>query len=178
MRTEEQKAKAREYAREYRKKHSERLRLEARERYANNREACLSNKKRYYAKNREEIRATQAEYQKANYEQMLENNKQWRKKNPLKAKMKDVLNRYNRYNAIPNWLTKEDKQKIKDIYKKCKELTMQTGIQHHVDHIIPIKGKNISGLHVPENLQILTASQNCSKRNSFEAGTLTIQEAD
>jgi len=45
------------------------------------------------------------------------------------------------------------------------KITAETGIKHEVDHIIPIKGKNVSGLHVPWNLQILTKSKNAKKRN-------------
>lgn len=66
--------------------------------------------------------------------------------------------------ATPFWA---DKQLIEDIYKKAAFISMTTKIAHHVDHIIPIQGKNVSGLHVPYNLQILTASQNCSKQNKM-----------
>ena len=147
-------------------------------RYLRNRDAILENKKRYYEENKEDIRAKQLEYFKANKEHLYAMNKQWRENNPDKVKEASVRNRYRRYRAIPSWLTDEQQQQINNIYKECKEMTMQTGIEHHVDHIIPIHGKTVSGLHVPENLQILTASENCSKKNSFEAGTLTIADAD
>jgi hypothetical protein len=52
-------------------------------------------------------------------------------------------------------------------YKEAKRLTKETGIQFHVDHIIPLGGTNVSGLHVENNLQIITSLDNNRKFNSF-----------
>lgn len=46
-------------------------------------------------------------------------------------------------------------------------MIIETGIPHHVDHIIPLQGENICGLHIPENLQILKATDNRKKGNKF-----------
>lgn len=178
MKTEEQKQAAREYAREYRKRNKERLSVEAKKRYQANRTEYLRRKKEYYQENREEIRLKQKKYYAENSDKVLSSNRQWRKNNPDKARENDVRCRYRRYRAIPNWLTLYQQEQINAIYRKCRQMTLETGIQHHVDHIVPIHGVDVCGLHVPENLQILTASENCSKRNSFEAGELTIQDAD
>lgn len=81
----------------------------------------------------------------------------------------DVTDVYktNRQMATPKWLSAVHKLAIKEIYKNCKELTKTTGIKHHVDHIVPLKGKTVSGLHVPWNLQILIATENCKKKNYY-----------
>jgi 5-methylcytosine-specific restriction endonuclease McrA len=57
---------------------------------------------------------------------------------------------------------------MKFMYKKAAELTKMTGVCHEVDHIIPLQGKNISGLHCPLNLQILTKSENSRKGNRYD----------
>lgn len=61
-------------------------------------------------------------------------------------------------------LTQEEHQRILSIYKECAKITEETGVPHHVDHIIPIsKG----GPHHPDNLQILTATENIRKGNKL-----------
>ena len=57
-----------------------------------------------------------------------------------------------------------NKQKIKEIYKRCREITLETGIQHHVDHIIPIKSTIVCGLHTETNLRIVTATENLTRK--------------
>jgi len=69
--------------------------------------------------------------------------------------------------ATPVWA---DLQAIKEIYKKAHKLKKETGENWHVDHIVPLKGKIVSGLHVEYNLQILTATENCKKSNRYWPG--------
>ena len=61
-------------------------------------------------------------------------------------------------NATPKWLTIEQKQQIRETYNSC-----PTGF--HVDHIIPLQGQEVRGLHVPWNLQILLGELNLKKSN-------------
>jgi len=66
--------------------------------------------------------------------------------------------------ATPPWA---DMDAIAAIYTKARQMTEETGIQYEVDHIIPLRGKNVCGLHIAENLQIITKYENASKHNKF-----------
>ena len=72
-----------------------------------------------------------------------------------------------KFRATPDWV---DKHSFYKIYKEALKLSQETGIIHHVDHIVPLKHHLVCGLHVPWNLQVLTQSENCSKSNKFEVG--------
>ena len=67
----------------------------------------------------------------------------------------------------PKWLSPLDKEKIEEYYYTANMLGMHTGDYYHVDHIVPLRGKNVSGLNVPWNLQILEKHKNLQKGNQF-----------
>lgn len=67
--------------------------------------------------------------------------------------------------ATPPWLTALHFQQIEIFYDAAAKLTKEFGVKMDVDHIIPIQGEIVCGLHVPWNLQILTAKENQSKGN-------------
>lgn len=67
--------------------------------------------------------------------------------------------------ATPDWLTPAHLDAIKSLYDDAWWITKLTGVEHQVDHIIPVRGKGFSGLHVPWNLQILSKSDNSGKCN-------------
>lgn len=70
--------------------------------------------------------------------------------------------------ATPKWLSKEQKQQIADIYDHMRDCRATTGEDYHVDHIIPLRGETVCGLHVPWNLQVLPADVNMSKSNEVD----------
>ena len=91
----------------------------------------------------------------------------WMKQNPDKVNATNAKRRAFKLQRTPKWLTQKHLDDISHFYKQARELTKTTGIIHHVDHIIPLKGKTVSGLHVPSNLQVIPASDNCSKGNAY-----------
>jgi len=72
--------------------------------------------------------------------------------------------RATKLNATPAWA---DLVKIKKIYAACQQISEATGILHHVDHIVPLQGESVSGLHVEYNLHIIPATENLIKANKF-----------
>lgn len=61
-----------------------------------------------------------------------------------------------------------DQEVMKQFYARSADISRVTGIEHHVDHVIPFRSPVVSGLHNEFNLQILSCSANCSKQNKVE----------
>jgi len=67
--------------------------------------------------------------------------------------------------AMPQWVNSTE---LRRFYKQAIRLTKETGVRHAVDHIVPLRGRKVCGLHVPWNLQVITAVENSRKRNHHD----------
>ena len=103
--------------------------------------------KQWYQDNKEKVAIRQKQYRKDN-KGMINS---W-----TRRRQADLLKR------TPKWINQD---LVVEIYQIAHDLTILTGIQFHVDHIIPLRGKKVSGLHVHYNLQILPFYENLSKGN-------------
>ena len=101
-------------------------------------------------------------------EQRYETCKKYRLKNKGLYNALGAKRRAQRLQATPQWLTDFDHTYIKCLYQLASMRTRESGEAWHVDHIVPLRGKNVSGLHVPWNLQVIPATENLSKSNKFE----------
>jgi hypothetical protein len=134
-------------------------------------------KKRAYAKMRNEeshetVRAiAKRAYDSRTEEQRRkdsENAKKWRIKNKGRVLAWTRNRQLAKKQRTPAWLTASDKLKIEHLYLIAATLTRTSSESWHVDHIIPLQGENVSGLHVPSNLRVLRGKENARKRNKFE----------
>lgn len=130
-----------------------------------NKERRKKYRQEWYIKNKERIRKDRKEYNKNYYlknrKSILSKNKKWAQSNKGKVTAKTRKRQAAKLNATFSDYGKE----IERFYILSRHFTEVTGIQHHVDHIEPLQGKNSCGLHVPWNLQILTAEENLRKGN-------------
>ena len=129
-----------------------------------NPEKVIAYSKKWIAENKQKRRDIERSWRKRNPEKVAAMNAKggakWTalnrgKRNAITAARRAALRK-----RIPAWA---DREKIKEIYMLAHELTVLTGTKHEVDHIYPLRGDKVSGLHVAENLQILTMSENRSK---------------
>ena len=114
-------------------------------------------------------RARTLNWIKKNPERNKELKSLWAKNNRGKRASYVAKRRACKLQATPPWLTKAQLQDITDVYQKCVEVSRLTNEVHHVDHIVPLQGKNVCGLHVAWNLEVIPASMNISKSNKFNS---------
>jgi hypothetical protein len=134
--------------------------------YAKNPDKCKKKSRDTYRKNSEYYK----EYAKRTYAALPDDKKNkirlealskvkiWSANNPDKLKALRAARKKHVAERTPPWA---DMKKIAEIYGKCPE-------GHHVDHIIPLRGAIVSGLHVPDNLQYLPARENLRKNRRYD----------
>lgn len=126
----------------------------------------MADERRRYAARAEEICDRQREYRAANPEARAKIVREYRERNKDAARANVAAYRAQKKLAMPKWA---DRKAIRSVYAEAVRLTEETGVRHDVDHIIPLRGKTVCGLHVPWNLQVLTATENKKKFTSVVA---------
>lgn len=123
--------------------------------------------KKYYKRNRDKHSQWSQKYYENN---KLEISKKFRDRyeNDPEFRRSRLIQGYLREERVkictPKWVNPQD---LVPFYEESKRKTEETGILHHVDHIIPISHKLVCGLNCPSNLQVLTSDENLRKSNKF-----------
>lgn len=149
-----------------------------RKRYAENREDALEKQKAYYQNNRDDRLAYAAQWRQCNQDKIRaeyernaeayrERVKEWRAKNPEARRVQEIARRA-RLCWIPPWA---DRNAMVETYRQARELRA-LGVDCHVDHIVPLRGKTVSGLHTHNNLRIVLAEDNLKKNAKLIEGLL------
>lgn len=118
--------------------------------------------------NPEKSRANVYKWKRNNPDKVKKSRVEWARRNKHKKNAKEAKRRAAKLNATPPWLSKEQLLAIENIYERATLITQVSGIPHEVDHIVPLLGKNVRGLHVPWNLRVISASKNAKKSNKHE----------
>lgn len=167
----------------YREANQEKIKAYKKNWFQENKEHCQSKSQKWAEDNRErrrEIvnksyqanRGAKLDYSKGYREQNQElcarRIKNWEERNPDRVRAKNSRRRAAKLKAQPKWLNEEQKEQIVSFYYLAKDCEVMTGEKYHVDHIVPLQGKEVCGLHVPWNLQVLPSDLNQIKSNKHD----------
>lgn len=122
----------------------------------------------YRADNKEKIAETIREWRNNNRDLVRTYTKKCKLKNPHVVVANTAKRRNGKDNRTPNWLVKDDHWMMREAYALAALRTKMFGFSWHVDHIIPLHGKNVSGLHVPLNLQVIPGAENVRKGSTYK----------
>lgn len=171
-----------ETARRYREENRDKVMECKRRHYGINRDKVLESNRRYWGENRDKVAEQRRCYREESRDKVLDRERRWYKENRDK-KMKSVR-RYHEKNPhfklarvakrraakrerLPAWFGELDQFVMQEAAALAAERTEQTGIEWHVDHMIPMQGRKCSGLHCADNIQVIPARLNLAKNNKM-----------
>lgn len=135
--------------------------------YADHSADHLKHVNNWRQKNPDKVSATRTKWSESNPEKVRQSTRNWKRCNLSKVAESATRRRAAKDLRMPNWLTSADRLEFDTVYAYCAALR-SAGLDYHVDHIVPLRGKSVSGLHVPWNLQVIPAVENMSKGNRFQ----------
>ena len=119
----------------------------------------------YRKANKEKIRAIQAAWNARHPEKIAVHKQTAKGKYKVQKNVDTAMRRASMKQRTPSWLTEDDYWMIEQAYELAQVRAKMFGFEWHVDHIIPLQGKTVSGLHVPWNLQVIPGVLNIRKGN-------------
>lgn len=155
--------------REYAAKNREAARLRAKRWRENpeNKKRDNENSKKWREQNPERFRESIKRWEQENKERCNKNKRAWKQANKHKVNANTRMRQAAKLNATPPWLNEDHKFMLEEIYELRDLRSQATGVVHHVDHIVPLRGTTVCGLHVPWNLQVIPATDNIRKGNTL-----------
>ncbi len=126
----------------------------------------------WYAANKERKRAYDAKRRAEKRELYRAASKRHRQKHPGRKNATTAKRRADLANRLPPWATSDD---CRVFYEMAARVSKCLGIPHHVDHIVPLRGETVSGLHVPWNLRVIPAAENLRKSNHYSLEHLGVR---
>lgn len=139
----------------------------AREWYLRNRELAKARAKAWVEANLEKRSIILKTNRDKHKESRSAYNREWFAKNPQKRAAYEGKRRAMLLQRTPKWLDNDDLWLIEEVYDLAQLRSEAFGFEWHVDHVIPLQGKRVSGLHDISNLQVITGSENCKKHTRF-----------
>lgn len=121
----------------------------------------------YHAKHASKRRKANSTWHRAHHRNTADRAKIYRLRHPDKKRAERANRRANEIHACPKWLSDFDKFAIFEAYDLSRRRKIATGLAHHVDHIVPLRGKFVCGLHVAINLQVIPATTNLRKGRKY-----------
>ena len=161
------KEKVRAYLKAYREANKDKIKVTKKAYHKANKDKICRKVSAYYNANKDKHKATIKAYREANKEKVAATKKAWAVANADKVTAKVSRRKALKLKLIPKHLKNcpVEKQRVLDIFKLCRLISMATGVKHHVDHMWPVSdgGPEWSG-----NLQIITAHENLTKHASVD----------
>lgn len=136
-------------------------------RYATNKEEWNKRAIKWREANPEKVANIQKTYRENHKKQRNTQTSEWKRNNKAQVNFLNNTRYAVKLQRTPSWLSEEQLSEIKDFYAMAQDLEKIFPWKQHVDHIVPLQGADVCGLHVPWNLQILSAKENITKGNRY-----------
>lgn len=127
-------------------------------------EAAKASGRRYYERNKEAVKARASARPTADKQRYKYKHK---KDNPEYYNALTCVRKRRHKDATPKWVDAEEKLAMRQLYIEASRLTKLTGERYVVDHIIPLLGETVCGLHTIKNLRVITQEENLRKSNKL-----------